>query len=61
MTDELATKRLEREKTALAMIRASFESAQARGDAAFYLRPDTGWLLLEMAERAHNSHASSAK
>jgi hypothetical protein len=53
MTDRLAQQRAKRERETLAMIRESFEKAAERKDAAFYLRPESAWLLLQMAERAH--------
>lgn len=50
--DELAKRRFEHKKSLVAMVRTSFESAVKRGDAAFYVRPETGWVLLELAEEA---------
>lgn len=57
MTDELAKKRAEREGEIIAAIRKSFDNAGKRGDAAFYLRPETAWVLMDLAERAHDAEA----
>lgn len=44
----------------LKALRESFEKAQARGDAAYYVRPEWAWMLLETAEAAEEARQKEA-
>jgi len=60
--DDLTRKRLENEAGILAMIRASFDAADERKDTAYYLKPDTARVLLEMAERGYwHAHSEATR